>query len=70
MPVEIDEGWTVNEVTARYPGAIAALEALGLDTCCGGWEALAEAAASAGVDMGAVIAAIRDATARDPRSGT
>ncbi len=49
---------TVNEILRRYPEAIRVLNALGLDTCCGGSEPLGEAARAAGQAPEAVLEAL------------
>ena len=40
---------TVNDLLQRRPGALPALAAAGIDTCCGGAETLERAAAAAGI---------------------
>ena len=52
----IDASWTVNDVIEKFPDAITTLNALGLDTCCGGNLSLAESAAEAGIDADKIIA--------------
>lgn len=52
----IDANTTLGELVNRLPAAAAVLERLQLDYCCGGSRPLAEAAATAGVDVGAVVA--------------
>jgi iron-sulfur cluster repair protein YtfE (RIC family) len=54
----VDPTLTVNEVLARWPGTIPLLNALGIDTCCGGGESLRDAARSAGVPLPVLLAAV------------
>ena len=57
---------TVEGALARSPRVAEILRSLGIDTCCGGRLTLAQAAASAGVPVAAVLEALgadgRDAT--------
>jgi iron-sulfur cluster repair protein YtfE (RIC family) len=55
---------TVNEILKQRPEAVATLNALGIDTCCGGSSALHEAAAEAGVSIDDVLRALAPAGAR------
>jgi regulator of cell morphogenesis and NO signaling len=55
----IDPALSVNEVLRRWPAAVAALNAFGVDTCCGGALSLSAAAEEAGVSAAELIAAIR-----------
>lgn len=57
----IDPALTVNEIMECYPPSIAALNSLGIDTCCGGTDSLRAAAEHAGVPLTAVLAAIEHA---------
>ena len=41
--------WTVNEALLAAPPIVAILNRLGVDTCCGGAQTLAEAARSVGL---------------------
>ena len=59
----LDPSLTVNEVLRRWPAAVAALNAFGIDTCCGGGAPLGEAADEAGVPLGEIVAAIEHAIA-------
>jgi iron-sulfur cluster repair protein YtfE (RIC family) len=54
----LDAALTVNEVLARWPAAIAPLNALGVDCCCGGGASLREAAADAGVPLDDLLDAL------------
>ena len=45
----LDASLSVNETLRRWPATIAVLNALGVDTCCGGAASLDEAAADVGV---------------------
>lgn len=49
---------SVNELVRRYPTALPALSALGIDSCCGGAKTLYAAAQSAGVAVDTLIATI------------
>lgn len=57
----IDPAITVNDVMACFPASIAVLNALGIDTCCGGMESLRDAATEAGVALPVLLAAIEHA---------
>ncbi|MHB1861523.1 MAG: DUF542 domain-containing protein [Gemmatimonadaceae bacterium] len=59
----LDPQWTVNAVIARDPATIAVFNRFGLDTCCGGGDAIADAASREGVDLDALLAALRSAMA-------
>jgi regulator of cell morphogenesis and NO signaling len=61
----IDPGLSVNEVLRRWPGAVTALNAYGVDTCCGGAASLSEAAGQAGVSVDDLIGGITDALTVD-----
>lgn len=52
---------TVDEVIARHPSTIHVLNALGIDTCCGGGASLEEAAKLARVKPEALLASIEHA---------
>lgn len=47
---------TVNEITRRWPEALAILHRFGIDLCCGGWMPLERAAHEAGVQPRRVLA--------------
>ena len=49
---------TVNALPREMPAAAAVLNRLGIDTCCGGSLSLAEAAASAGLPLAQLLAAL------------
>jgi regulator of cell morphogenesis and NO signaling len=49
---------TVAEVTRRWPDALPVLQRLGINHCCGAHLGLAEAAATAGVDLAELIEAL------------
>ncbi len=63
MQTTVDGQMLVRDVVVRFPQARAALEALGVDYCCGGARPLAEAAKEAGVDLAQVLAAVNRAIA-------
>jgi regulator of cell morphogenesis and NO signaling len=54
----VDPRETVAEVARRSPQALAALQALGINHCCGGHLSLTEASAAAGVPVEDLIAAV------------
>jgi regulator of cell morphogenesis and NO signaling len=57
----IDPTLPVNEILRRYPAAVRALNAFGIDTCCGGAMPLEDAARKVGVgpqDLADAIAAL------------
>ena len=53
---------TVNDLLRETPAAVAVLNRLGIDTCCGGSLSLAEAAASVGVPLADLLAALQQPT--------
>jgi hypothetical protein len=57
-PAAVDGGWTVREVLEAKPESRAVLAELGLNHCCGAHLTLTEAAASAGVPLERVLAAL------------
>jgi len=59
----IDPAWTINELLRGEPASAPVLNAFGVDTCCGGGDTIAEAAAGAGLDAAELIAALTDALA-------
>lgn len=58
---EPDPAWTVNETVARAPKTMEVFNRFGLDTCCGGGVAVREAALRDGVDLDALMTALREA---------
>jgi len=52
------ERTSVNEVIRRYPATVAVFNQFGIDACCGGAEAVAQAALRDGTDPAAVVAAL------------
>lgn len=61
----IDANTTLGEMVTQRPAVATVLERLQLDYCCGGSRQLAEAAATAGVDVGEILAelaALEDAS--------
>jgi len=63
MNAKIDGQVLVRDVVVRFPQARAALEALGVDYCCGGKHPLAEAAREGGMDLAVLLAAVNKAIA-------
>ena len=57
----ITETMTVTEELQRWPATLTVLGSYGLDTCCGRRLALSTAAASAGVDLQVLVAALEQA---------
>jgi regulator of cell morphogenesis and NO signaling len=55
----VDLRWTVNDALIAAPQAIGILNRLGIDTCCGGTQTLAQAARSVGLAPEALIAALK-----------
>ena len=64
MPM-IDPALSVNAILCRWPAAVSALNAAGIDTCCGGGDTLSVAAAQAGIPIADLVDAIREAVAKD-----
>src|SRR5262245_46157384 len=58
----INTGMTVREVAMELPQSTRLFEKLRIDYCCGGHRPLAEACASAGVDVDEVVAMLSDVT--------
>jgi iron-sulfur cluster repair protein YtfE (RIC family) len=52
---------TVGQVAGRSPRALEVLQRFGINHCCGASLTLAAAAAAAGVDLGALLVALREA---------
>jgi iron-sulfur cluster repair protein YtfE (RIC family) len=52
---------TVGEIAGRSPRALEVLQRFGINHCCGARLTLAEAAASAGVDLRVLLAALSEA---------
>ena len=55
---------TINEIVARYPATIPVFNRFGMDTCCGGGVSVDDAARRDGIDVAAVLAALREAVDR------
>ena len=56
----VNASWTVNEVLALHPSVGRVLNAFGVDTCCGGGDTLALAAARARIGPELLIEAVGD----------
>lgn len=54
-------GQTVSEIASRSPRTLEVLQRFGINHCCGAGLTLAEAAASAGADLQALLAALDEA---------
>ena len=48
--LELDCGWTVNDVVKRHPATMEVFNRYGLDTCCGAMLTVEQAAHQDGVD--------------------
>ena len=55
---------TINELLLQYPTAVTVLNAYGIDTCCGGDDSIAEAAACNGIDLDELLAVLREAASK------
>ncbi|MHB1463558.1 MAG: DUF542 domain-containing protein [Thermoleophilia bacterium] len=64
---KITGGMVINEVIQRYPWTLPVFHRYGVDSCCGGAQTVAFAAASQGLDLGELLAEL-EAAARSPRS--
>jgi iron-sulfur cluster repair protein YtfE (RIC family) len=60
----IDPTLSVNELLRRYPAALPILAAAGIDSCCGGEQSLALAAARSGLTFDQLAARLQDGVAR------
>jgi regulator of cell morphogenesis and NO signaling len=58
---DIDATAIVNDVLRRYPPTVGVFNTFGIDACCGGAASLAEAAVRDGVELGALLDALRRA---------
>jgi regulator of cell morphogenesis and NO signaling len=58
---------TVRDVATQLPQSTRLFEKLKIDYCCGGYKPLAEACASAGVDVGSVIEMLSEVTQTNPQ---
>jgi regulator of cell morphogenesis and NO signaling len=56
----IEPEQTVEEVAHRHPGALEIMKQMGINHCCGAHLTLTEAAASAGVTLDALLAALNE----------
>jgi iron-sulfur cluster repair protein YtfE (RIC family) len=54
----IDPTWTINETVARFPSTLPVFDAAGLDSCCGGGHAIAEAARRHGLGLESLLQAL------------
>ena len=60
-PARIDPDASVNEVLCAHPEAAAVFNAFGVDACCGGAAALADAAREAGLEPTVLLEALEGA---------
>jgi iron-sulfur cluster repair protein YtfE (RIC family) len=66
----IDPTLSVNELLLRYPGALPVLTVAGIDSCCGGEQSLALAAARSGLTFDQLAARLHDGLVHgNPESG-
>jgi iron-sulfur cluster repair protein YtfE (RIC family) len=56
----VGAGETVGDVARRYAGALETMQEMGINHCCGAHLTLREAAASAGVPLDALLAALSE----------
>ena len=63
----IDISWdmTVNEIVKKYPRSLAVFKAFGIDTCCGGGQALGAVIVKHELQDAQVFEALRDVLAQD-----
>ena len=66
QPPIITGNLTINTVVQRYPATLGVFNSHGLDTCCGGGLAIAEAARRHGLRLAELLAAL-EAAAGAPR---
>ena len=52
---DINENTTLNDAIKIYPESVAVLGKYKLDTCCGGFQTIKEAAEAAGLDASAIV---------------
>ena len=62
----LDTALTVDQITARFPQAIAVLNRFGIDMCCGGGVSLEEAARRDGASLAEVREALRAVLPQEP----
>ena len=55
----LDAAQTVNEVLRLHPRTVAVFNVLAIDACCGGERTLAQAARENGIQLDALLAALR-----------
>jgi iron-sulfur cluster repair protein YtfE (RIC family) len=60
---DILSSWSVNATIRQFPATIPVFNQFGVDSCCGGEATLDEAAADAGMEVAALITALREAAA-------
>jgi len=66
MTIQIDSTTTVRELVGRYPQTRPVFEEHGIDYCCGGGQALADAARQRGVKLAPLVTALQQALASSP----
>ena len=57
----LDERCTIDAVIAKYPASVFVLNAMGIDTCCGGSESIAAAAKHAHVNPDVLLSSLQAA---------
>ena len=63
--MKIDPDLTVNEIIKRYPKSLPVLNALAIDTCCGGEDPISVAASAVNVPLETIVTAIAEASHAD-----
>jgi regulator of cell morphogenesis and NO signaling len=58
---------TINEIMARWPDTMMLLNALGIDTCCGGGDTLPDAARRARIPLTVLMAAVEHGAQEFPK---
>ncbi len=66
MAAQINETTTVRELVGRYPQTRPVFEHSGIDYCCGGGQSLAAAAKARGLELPALVAALKQALENPP----
>jgi len=59
----VDPTWTINDTVARFPSTLPVFDAAGLDSCCGGGHAIADAARRHDLDLESLLRDLNRAVA-------
>jgi regulator of cell morphogenesis and NO signaling len=72
MAIQIDGQTTIRELVGRYPQTRPVFESQGIDYCCGGAQALAGVARQRGLELGVLVAALKQVlqTPASPQGAT